>query len=392
MKRTVADFLSSFVLPLVAGGELKVGRPISEPEIEVFSRNLADASVESVAIDDARERVLSEIVVGYPNIVFEADDLYLAASLHNLLFLVHPDADAWMVTRGVERRVVDTARSFARRPMTRNRRRVLARHGLLHNLFSLSREDVTLRWWTGRARFVGQAPPQRLMRWRSVRRVIEERGQADYRDLFGHEGSVPIVFAALRRSPLTLLLSPTHLGASLRWEDLAFLLRDPELARAAAYRATASAEPLRAVASAAAYAAGFEQMLERRPPAEDVRAVAAFLVHIAALLALAEATGRDERHSTMLNAVLGADGGGLRPKGLATFLALPNALERVDARLGRPPDLDADVWLSRRWNQHRAQVAERLGGAFVDALVTRLERHLSATAVEPGAEPAVSPS
>ena len=56
---SVKDFLDRFVRPLVAGGELHVGGPIPAPDVERWDTELHDATVELVAVDDARHAVLS---------------------------------------------------------------------------------------------------------------------------------------------------------------------------------------------------------------------------------------------------------------------------------------------------------------------------------------------
>ncbi len=380
MKRTVEDFLSDFALPLVQGGELKVGSPVSEPELRLFIDGLAHASVASSAVDDARARVVQELVVRAPPMILDDDELYLTAALHNLLFLAHPDIDAWTVTRGMERRVLDTAMAFSKRPLSRDRRRVLARHALLHNVFAISRTDITVRWWTGRATFEGQAPPKRLTSWKGLRRVTEERTLADFTELLGTEHVAPIVYALIRRSPLTILLHPQRFGAGLLWEELVFLLRDAELARAVAYRCIGGTDADGVVAQPACFAVAFEQMLERRPSAADVRAVAAFLVHLNALLAMSEADARDRQRSALLNQVLAPEKAGARPKGLATFFALPAALASVDRQLCEPPGLDSDPRLRERWRQHRKQVQLEVGDAFIDHLASKLARHVQRAA------------
>lgn len=377
MKRTVDDFLSGFVLPLVRGGEMHVHKPISEPELSLFCRDLPHASVALVAVDDARTEIVSELVVRPPALVFGDDELYLAAALHNLLYLAHPDADSWAVTSGMERRVLDTAAHFAKQPTPTNRRKVLARHGLLHNIFDIERKDVTVKWWTGRSTFQGQEPPRRLIAWKSLRRVALEEATADFSRLLGTEVVAPVVHTLIRRSPLTMLLSPMETGAHLRWEDLVFLLRDAELARAVAYRALRGPEPERMVAGPSWYAAAFEQMLDRTPDEADVRAVAAFLVHLNALYAVAEEGARDRRRSALLNVVLAPERAASRPRGLTTLFALPEALAQVDSRLAEPPGLDGDEWLRERWDQHRGQVRENVGAPVIEALAARLSRHLS---------------
>jgi hypothetical protein len=136
-------------------------------------------------------------------------------------------------------------------------------------------------------------------------------------------------------------------------------------------------------------------MLERAPAEADVRAVAAFLVHIGALLALAEARLREpDAKSPLLTAVLAVERAGQRPRGLATFFALPNALAQVDPRLAAPAGLEREPDLARRWAAHRAQVADAVGEAVIDALAGRLGRHLSGSRLLPAgdeAQPTRSP-
>jgi len=385
--RELADLLSRFVLPLVRGGELVVGRPISMEELGALEAQIPHATREVVEVDDARADVIADLVVSPPALVFEADELSLAAALHNLLFLVHPRADTWAVSSSARRRVLETAQEMAARPLSQSRWRVLARHSLLHNLFDLTRVDTKLSWWTGSATFLGQKPPARLRAWKGVRRVREEQTVASYDELLGHGEVAPVVAALLRRSPLTQLLSMHRDGPPLHWEEAVFLLRDPELARAIAYAAVRGAEPRQVVAAPARLAAAFEQMLERSPAEADVRAVAAFLVHLAALLVLPELSERDPgARSALLSAVLSPERAGQRQRGLATFFALPGALALVDPRLSEPPGLAEDAALAERWRRHRSQVVEGVGEAVIETLAGRLRRHLTAMLESPRAE------
>jgi hypothetical protein len=380
----VREFLARFVKPLVAGGDLHVGAPIPLPDLERWDGELHDASVESVEVDDARTAVLSTLVCRPPAFLLEADELALAAGLHNALFLVHPRADQWSVSDRQRRRIIDTALTMVSQPLTRDRTRVLARHALLHNLFAVKRNDVTVSWWTGRARFHGQQPPARLTAWKGVRRVREETTVVDFDDLLAVADTAPVIATLLRRTPLTQLLD-VHPGAPpLHWEDAVFLLRDAELARAVSYRLIPDATPRDQVAGPARLAAAFEQMLERTPDEADVRAVAAFLVHLDALFCLAEIQLRElGGKSPLLSTVLAAEAAGQRPRGLATLFALPGALAAADPRLATPPGLDAVPALAKRWEVHRAQSAELLGEATIDALAQRLRRHLGRAPRDP---------
>lgn len=373
----VRDFLSKFVRPLVAGGELHIGAPIPAADVARWEHELHDASVEQVAVDDARTAVLSTLVVRPPALILEGDELAVAAGLHNALFLVHPRAELWSVSDRQRRKIIDTALSLVSQPLTRNRTRVMARHALLHNVFHLKRSDVTVSWWTGRARFQGQTPSKRLTAWKGVRRVREDETVVGFDELLAVPDTAPVIATLLRRTPLTQLLD-THPGAPpLHWEDAVFLLRDAELARAVAYRLVSDAAPRDVVAGPARLAAAFEQMLERAPEETDVRAVAAFLVHLSALFCLGELHMRElNAKSPLISQVLSSDAAAQRPRGLTTLFALPGALAAVDPRLATPPGIDKVPALAARWKVHRAQTAELLSDAVIDAVAQRLRRHL----------------
>lgn len=383
-KTHVREFLSKFVKPLVAGGEMHIGAPIPLPEIARWDGELHDASVESVEVDDARHEVLSTLVCRPPAFVLEADELALAAGLHNALFLVHPRADQWTVSDRQRRKIIETALTMVSQPMTHDRTRVMARHALLHNLMSLTRRDITVSWWTGRARFQGQKPPARLTAWKGMRRVREDVTVVDFDELLAVPDTAPVVATLLRRTPLTQLLD-AHPGAPpLHWEDAVFLLRDAELARAVAYRLVPDVAPREQVVGPARLAAAFEQMLERAPDESDVRAVSAFLVHLNALFCLAELNLREPgAKSPLISTVLAAEAAGQRPRGLATLFALPGALATVDPRLAMPPGIAELPALAQRWKVHRAQTAELLSDAVIEALATRLRRHFRQAARDP---------
>lgn len=376
--RSCVEFLEHFVLPFVAGGEIHVGKPIDARRIEDYERELPEASVPLVAIDEAREAVLSELVVRPPAMVFDADELHLAAAVHNLLYLAHPDAEAGSLSQSARTKVVASAQRFAARSRSANRRKVMARHALLHNLFDIGRTDLKIAWWTGAATFHGQSAPRRLMRWRGVRRVQETETEVGFRELFKGADVAAVLVALVRRSPLSQLLYSGDDGPHLHWEDAVFLLRDAELARSVAYNSIRGGDPQARLAIPARFAASFEQMLERSPSEADVRTVAAFLVYLNSLLAFDEITLREK--SPLLAAALGT---GQRPRGLASFFALPAALALVDSRLVAPPGLLGDARLAARWAMHREQVFETLGESLVEGLADRLRRHLTSVLESP---------
>lgn len=384
----LTSFLDTFVRPLCAGGELHVGRPLTISDVARFEPELDHAVIAANAVDDARADVLAVLVARPPAMILGADELALAAAVHDALVLAHPDADGTLVTDRIRKKIAATALAMASQPLTRDRTRVLARHALLHNLFDLGRDDLLVSWWTGHARFLGQKPPGRLTAWRGVRRVREETTRAGFDELLAAPEVAAVTAALVRRTPLTQVLSSHPAAPPLHWEDAAFLLRDPELARAIAYHVFGRGESRFELAGPSRLAAAFEPMLERSPSAADVRVVAAFLVHLAGLLALAE-SGMSEPggKSPLLTAVLGGSAG-QRPRGLVTFCALPDALAACAPILARPPGLDGDPAWHRRWQAHRAQVQELVGAPLIASLAERLARHLGGGAVASPATPA----
>jgi hypothetical protein len=163
-----------------------------------------------------------------------------------------------------------------------------------------------------------------------------------------------------------------------------FVLRDHELARAVAYRLVPDSGAREQVDGPARLAAAFEQMLERAPDEADVRAVAAFLVHLSALFCLGEIHIREiGAKSPLISQVLAAEAAGQRPRGLTTLFALPGALALVDPRLAVPPGIESVPALAARWKMHRGQTSELLSDSVIDALAQRLRRHLGRAARDP---------
>ena len=99
-----------------------------------------------------------------------------------------------------------------------------------------------------------------------------------------------------------------------------------------------------------------------------------------------------DARSPLLTAVLAVERAGQRPRGLATLFALPSAMAQVDPRLATPPGIESDPALARRWTAHRAQAAEAVGEAVIDALAARLRRHLRGALPAPRASSEAAPA
>ena len=215
-----------------------------------------------------------------------------------------------------------------------------------------------------------------LTAWRGVRRVREETTRAGFDELMASPEVAPVTAALVRRTPLTQLLSSHPAAPPLHWEDAVFLLRDAELARAIAYATMAA--PGGALPAIARLAAAFEQLVERSPASDDVRAVAAFLVHLASL----HVVGSVDDKASALTAALAP--GVNRPRGLVTYAALAAALAVLAPGLAAPPGLAAEPIWHRRWEVERAAVGELLGDAVIAGVADRLVRHLAPAPVAVG--------
>jgi hypothetical protein len=377
-KRTVAQFLQTFALPLVAGGEVHVGAPIAPKDLEQMSGELDKASLESTAVDDARESVLATCVSTPPRMLLEPDDLSLLAALHNALFLVHPRVESWVVTDRSKRKIVDASLTMASVPLTQNKARVLGRHALLHQLFDLWRRDITLSWWTGRAQFQGQRPPQRLLRWSDLRRVSQQEHPAPFAELLTGNDTAPIIATLVRRTPLTQLLRHAPGAPPLHWEDAVFALRDTEIARMLIYQLTTESDTDAGLSGLWRASAAFEQMLERTPPQKDVLAVAAALIYAEGLLCIDEAGRRSSKErSPQVAKALAVNDGGSRERGAATFFALSSAIATVAPHLSLPPGLAELPVALQRWKLRREQANALIGDGVLASLTARMQRHFS---------------
>ena len=405
MLRELGDFLAHFVRPLVEGGDVHVGEPIGGEALATWEVALGEHADIIVPIDDARADLASALLIRPPPIAFSAGDLRLCVALHDALVLAHPDTDGWPARRGRKGLAAFVTDVVSAAGSPEDRLDIVARHTLFHGLPELVRQDIRLRWWTGRAEFKGAAPPRRLLLWPGLRRVREEKADVPLADVVDGEAA-PLVGELLARSPLTDLLSagaPARGFAPFRWGGQLDVLRDAELARLVAYRwleTGASADPSSALRAPAAASAAWEQALAtplelvpRRSvdgaakmavllprvrsnlPTRDLRTATAFLVHASVLVALGESLQPDlDAPSPVVAAALAAKRAGDAGDpslGFRLFFAIPDAALRVDPALGRPPGIEDDRRLARRWAAHRAQVRAALGEERLAQLARR---------------------
>lgn len=204
----VNRFIESFVLPLVAGGRLQVRGLIGPGQLARFT---SDPQLDGSLIAEVTRHVRAHLArvgpVGPVDLV-PTDAIALAAVWHNLLSMTHPESVRRVRLRRRVRAWSDKMLGWIGPPRTAAE--VAMRHGLLARLGEVGRVDTDVVFWAGSARYVGVAPPPRLLRWRNLRRVRENKTRVPFFDLLGElrdeapdASLVEPARTALALSPLT---------------------------------------------------------------------------------------------------------------------------------------------------------------------------------------------
>jgi hypothetical protein len=355
-----AQWLHHFVLPLVAGGDVRVAHVIGARELKLLVESDLDRGESAQRIAEARHSIASELVLTPPEPALDEEALRLAAAMQDLLFLLHPGTNAPSVTRRRLRAVSAYATQLATLPLpdldiddSRTAARVLAeRHSMLHHLFDLGRDDVRVSFWVGKREFHGAEPPARLLKWPELRRVREERWRVTVvGEAMADPLMRPIVTALLASSPLTDLFEPSRLEPRIDLLTLARWLKLPEMARAVADRWLGAGLPQVAGAYTAALMALYNDKEARARVAARTATQFACHVQLLALVGRRPATQRD--HLIELQGQVQAQ------PGLRDFYGLFAAAQRVG--LGRPRDVERDPKLRDDVDAYAAACAQLVG-------------------------------
>ena len=275
-------FFSEFVLPLVRGGDLRIGAPIAPGVLPFFfgavpsnGADAADLLVARQAIDLLPDELPARLT---------EDDVRVAAALHNLLYRTHPDVESLRASRARRRAAEWAGRALEEAREPEGRRELLERHTLVAPLFRTSRVDTVLYNWSYRYRFYGREPPSRFLYWPSVRRIRQEQSETHFAELSFDEQGVALLARLMERSPLTALVTPTRTLPTFSWNhDMVVALRDEPVCRAVTY---AHLE-LGLGRVAAPLGTAFDQAVEHRLlPPEDLLFVACFAYNLLVTLAL----------------------------------------------------------------------------------------------------------
>ncbi|HEX3903906.1 MAG TPA: hypothetical protein VH853_13785 [Polyangia bacterium] len=235
-------FVTEFLLPLVRGGALRVGRPLGARAVarvlELVARAGRDAADEEAepiaALGAGRRAVAGRLFPAVAAPPLDEVSVRLGAALHDLLALAHPDLAGPGLGRRQEQ-IAAAALELASIGPPPSAREAVNRHSLLARLPEIARVDRTVKFWLGRQTFVGRTPPGRIMALPSLRRVRVERSCRGWLREIGIPAVGRRAFLALNvASPLGEALDPLRLDPPLGWGRVLPVLRFPGLARAVA--------------------------------------------------------------------------------------------------------------------------------------------------------------
>jgi hypothetical protein len=370
-------FVGRFLLPLVKGGTLHVGRPLGPRAIATMVQvwrpgaRRSFSSLEDMAEEDAttelarlRHARARALVYGAGAPPLDETSVRLGAAVHNLLALGHPDLGdslgMGLAHRALARRqeqIVEVTLPIADLGPPASEEEALRRHSLLARLGDITRTEHTVEYWAGRRRFVGRQPPSTLLALPRLRRVAT----TSTRRLWFREIGVPVcgrpLWIALHRaSPLGEALDPGRLDPPLAWERILPVLRFPTLCRVVAGQWL----ELGLESAGAALVAALLRFVSRQASAGTTAEAVGFAIRFLA-------------HACWLQHLYGREPLG----GASDLAALLVAAADVEPALVWPPDVafSADLFASfrARLDQLAAEVHARVPDRYQVALtVARL--------------------
>jgi len=236
------SFVSSFLLPLVRGGRLHVGRPLGPRAIERLGPRVStrpgrvDEDEPLVALARSRRAVATRFLPEVPAPPLDETTLRLGAALHDLLVLVHPGLDGSRVARRQER-VAAAAYALAAVGAPPSAVDIVNRHSVLARVAEIARTDSTVTFWLGRETYVGRAPPPRVTAMPTLRRVrVDVVRRSWLREIGVPSVARDAVLELGIASPLGEALDPLRLEPPLAWGRILPVLRAPALGRIVAGR------------------------------------------------------------------------------------------------------------------------------------------------------------
>lgn len=263
MTPNAAELSERVLLPLLAGGALRPLPPIGPERAKQLAaaEGVMPTGGSMDAVRAHRVRVSRRIACLDALGDLGAGEWMLACALNDLLQVTNPSLLGWfdkdrpVTLLSAVRRTIDNAGP------PRVLGEAIARHATFSRVFALRRLDTTVHWWVGSETFVGRKPPQRLLRWRGVRRVRLEEAAVPLWAMapssFEGQGFEDVMSSWLSHSPLTDLAHADRERPPFQWTGPTLSLlyttagqnlarrvvlrcRDPKQAIAALARATAA--------------------------------------------------------------------------------------------------------------------------------------------------------
>jgi hypothetical protein len=231
-------FVSQFLLPMVKGGALAIGRPLGRRGVEsLATRAGAEERAAAEVLARSRRELLATLVRNPPRPALDEATWRLGGAVHNLLALGHPEIALGVGADLRVGRVANAAATLAALGPPTTLAETLARHSILARLPEIIRRDRTVRYWLGRQTFVGRPPPARILALPRVRGVkVETVRRAWLRDVGVPAVARPAFLALTEASPLGEALDPLRLDPPLAWGRILPILRFPAICRLVAGR------------------------------------------------------------------------------------------------------------------------------------------------------------
>jgi hypothetical protein len=236
------DFARDFLAPLLTGGSVRVGRPLSPAALEHFALARPSDPELDETLFDALHAAASQLapVEALPHP--ERGAVALAMASYDLIAVTDP-----MMSRAFARRArpvvlgwVDALLHAVDPPETRGQ--ALIRHALVDRVLSVRRSDTVVHTWAYTHRYQGRPVPPRVVSMPKLRMVREQRSERALTELWEElhgEEQMDLrsrVRELLARSPVTELTRPDF-AVELQF-GLASLrtLSDPSLRSGVAHR------------------------------------------------------------------------------------------------------------------------------------------------------------
>lgn len=231
----LADFVHGFVLPLLRGGDLHVGRPLRPKDRDAMALDLGSLAGHRELVFARNRR--TELYSPHPLLDEpDHDELSLWVGLHNLLVFDHPDRIRVWARGSTWRRVEGVTRTMLTLPFPSSVSEGLARHVCVGALIDLRRTDILVNTATGENRYLGQEIPRRRFFLSTPVGAAAREETVDWYVQPHAPETHRLLEDALRASPLTCLLNP--LIAPPGWSPLwaTDFLRERGFARAVCHR------------------------------------------------------------------------------------------------------------------------------------------------------------